>query len=1216
MEKIFTRKLFFPVFLVAFLVSVSHLDAQTICRGEASEQLWQTNVTKWAKNFVQTVHSNKKDFHLFIRYNQEEFLKDKGNFFILAQQGKMDESNAMQYFAQLKKKYVPLYSQFLYVKSNYPTTLSQYTAIHRNNSYTGQALTAGCNVACYNLNCSNGTLDGWNAYYATNQSTTSSRATSALVGGPCGPVTQAAQDPNTGNDYQVKIMTGNGVDPVCGAFIPVVPPSGNYSIRIGDSTASGLGVAEATNSFVVPATNPLLTIQYAVVLENPPSHLGWTQPWFEMKVVDSLGNPISACGQYSVVSTSNLPGFKAYYWPAGGDTAFCKSWTTVYVPLRAYIGHCVTAIFEASDCAYGAHFGYAYINCSCTSPGIIASSPSFCGQNIITLTAPPGAASYLWTGPCITGSNSQQTCSITCPGTYQVIVTSTAGPTCDDTLSITIGASAGPPPVPDFTSDTVCAGTPTQFTNFSNPLNGPGVKFYWDFYNNNHFEDSTHTNPLWTFPQGGVYLVHLHEVNNGCGMDTTIRVIVDSTHVPIMSAFGSCTGSPAYFSNLSGSGHYIWNFGDPNCPPSQDTSSLTWTTHTYTQPGTYTVTLSDSNTHCPASATQIITISSSPTETISFSANCGSPIVTFHADDSTNIFEFYWMFQGANGSPTFGSWFSVSSATASFTFPSANSSYQVVLTAYSSPNFCPGTDTLRFTLGYDTARFSIRPSQACLGRPVIFKDSSSGFPSKWRWDFGDPASAPDDSSSLKNPTHQFSGPGTYTVKLVVTSASGCSDSTTQNVTLNPVAVANFTGDSVCFGDSTDFIDMSTIIGGNISGWSWNFGDPPSGPNNTSTLQNPAHKYSAPGTYTVSLTAQTLAGCDSTITKTVLVYAAPVPKFTATKTCIGATTQFTDQSTVSSGTITTWAWNFGDGGTDNTQNPAHTYITTGWFNVKLVVTSSNGCVDSVTEKIMVNPIPVVSFTADTLSGCSPLCVNFTDHSTISSGNDVKWQWNLGAPADSSSAQNPHFCYTSAGVYNVQLTVTSDSGCTITQTVNSMITVYGHPTASITANPMVVDLFSPVVTYTAGNSADSIIKYLWLFSGDSTATGKIATHTYTDTGIFCTELEVFDKHGCGDSTNICVEVSALYTFYIPSAFTPANINGLNEIFRAYGTYVNQYDMYIFDRWGQMLFHSNNMNIGWNGTVNNVICQEDTYVYQFNIVDSYGKRHSYIGRVSLLK
>jgi gliding motility-associated-like protein len=126
-----------------------------------------------------------------------------------------------------------------------------------------------------------------------------------------------------------------------------------------------------------------------------------------------------------------------------------------------------------------------------------------------------------------------------------------------------------------------------------------------------------------------------------------------------------------------------------------------------------------------------------------------------------------------------------------------------------------------------------------------------------------------------------------------------------------------------------------------------------------------------------------------------------------------------------------------------------------------------------------------------------------------------------------------------------------------------------------------------------------------------------HTYIDTGAFCPQLVVVNDKGCIDTTTQCLEVEPLFSLYIPNAFSP-NGDGLNDIFVPKGDYLKNFEMYIFDRWGQELFHSTDISNGWNGTVKggNIICQEDSYVYKITVTDWHNKVHSYIGEFMLLK
>ncbi|HTB05993.1 MAG TPA: gliding motility-associated C-terminal domain-containing protein, partial [Bacteroidia bacterium] len=119
-------------------------------------------------------------------------------------------------------------------------------------------------------------------------------------------------------------------------------------------------------------------------------------------------------------------------------------------------------------------------------------------------------------------------------------------------------------------------------------------------------------------------------------------------------------------------------------------------------------------------------------------------------------------------------------------------------------------------------------------------------------------------------------------------------------------------------------------------------------------------------------------------------------------------------------------------------------------------------------------------------------------------------------------------------------------------------------------------------------------------------------------YCPHLTVTNKYGCVDSITQCIVIEPFFTLYIPNAFSP-NGDGVNDIFTAKGTYVCEFQMYIFDRWGMQLFYTEDMNRGWDGTVNGGqnVEQEDTYVYLIYAVDCIEhKKHSYIGKVSIVK
>ncbi|MBS1646917.1 MAG: gliding motility-associated C-terminal domain-containing protein, partial [Bacteroidetes bacterium] len=222
---------------------------------------------------------------------------------------------------------------------------------------------------------------------------------------------------------------------------------------------------------------------------------------------------------------------------------------------------------------------------------------------------------------------------------------------------------------------------------------------------------------------------------------------------------------------------------------------------------------------------------------------------------------------------------------------------------------------------------------------------------------------------------------------------------------------------------------------------------------------------------------------------------------------------------------------------------------------------------------------------------------------------------------STATNPNICYNKAGVYPISLTVTTSKGCVSDTTIPNMITAYNHPKANFYYSPTdSITVLNPIVQFTDASYApgSSIASVLWTTFGDgsdSTSTLPIVSHTYGDTGTYCPVLVVTNAFGCKDSTSKCLVVKPYFTLYIPNAFTP-NGDNHDEIFNVVGDYISAFDMTIFDRWGNQIFHTTNVNAGWNGMKGNTPLQTDVYVYIINAVDMTSKPYTYKGTVTLLR
>jgi len=249
------------------------------------------------------------------------------------------------------------------------------------------------------------------------------------------------------------------------------------------------------------------------------------------------------------------------------------------------------------------------------------------------------------------------------------------------------------------------------------------------------------------------------------------------------------------------------------------------------------------------------------------------------------------------------------------------------------------------------ANFITEETTITAGMPIEFADKSTNTPTGWSWNFGDGGT-----SLLKNPSHIYSTPGTYTVTLTVTNSFGSDSETKPNyITVNQAGikpVADFTAASttIAAGGTVTFTDQSTNT---PTGWSWNFGD-----GGTSTLQNPSHVYNTAGSYTVSLMATNSFGSTTAVKNDYITVnqagSAPVADFSGIPTTItaGGSVAFSDLST---NTPTGWSWDFGDGGTSSSQNPTHVYTTPGSYTVTLIATNNFGSATAVkNDYITVNP----------------------------------------------------------------------------------------------------------------------------------------------------------------------------------------------------------------------------------------------------------------------
>jgi gliding motility-associated-like protein len=477
---------------------------------------------------------------------------------------------------------------------------------------------------------------------------------------------------------------------------------------------------------------------------------------------------------------------------------------------------------------------------------------------------------------------------------------------------------------------------------------------------------------------------------------------------------------------------------------------------------------------------------------------------------------------------------------ASYTITAAGTYPIQVLAQNPTSDGCSGEQQIDYDLQiFDppAANFSFT-SNGCLTDSVRFlgaANTAGRSVINHSWSFGDGATA-----SIQNPTHLYSSANSYTVKYSVITDVGClSDTAQQTLAISTPPIAKFAVSTpLCEDEFLTFTDQSTASAGPaIVKWTWNFGDgtPQIVAANGNTQ---SHMFTSFGSYTASLLVETSSGCKSLLSsQQISITPKPFANFSFNGACLpNGTTQFTDQSSVAVGSISQWSWNFGDGNTSTQQNPVHNYSSTGPFNVKLTVTSNNGCSDDsmkIMDKVYAQPLAAFSAPAEVCNGST---INFTDQSTAPNSTLKQWLWDFG-DGTTSTQQNPTKIYATPNTYSVKLTVTSAVGCSSAIATKNIV-VNTLPTANF--NLSATNCINQNITFTDASAANAgnIIKWTWNF-GDGNNSVVVSnnpfTHVYSVTGTYNATLQVETDKGC---------VSTIFTKQIIISPLPVANFGLPE------------------------------------------------------------------------
>ncbi|MBM3429363.1 MAG: T9SS type B sorting domain-containing protein [Bacteroidetes bacterium] len=508
--------------------------------------------------------------------------------------------------------------------------------------------------------------------------------------------------------------------------------------------------------------------------------------------------------------------------------------------------------------------------------------------------------------------------------------------------------------------------------------------------------------------------------------------------------------------------------------------------------------------------------------------------------------------------------------------PSATSNYSLTYTL----NGCSTTANSTVTVN-PTPTVSVNSSTVCSGQSATFLATVTPAGGTLLW-----GNSQSTSSITVSPT-------TTTNYNVLYTLNGCNATGSGTVTVNAVSTVSVSSATVCSGQSATLTATPSAVGGT---YAWT--------NNPSTTNTISVSPTSTTTYSVTYT---LNGCTSpSASGTVTVNQLPTVSVNNAAICTGEIATLTASPSTAGGT---YVWS-------PTGETTTAIIVTPTATSSYSVTYTlNGCTSqSATGTVTVNPIPTVSFSSDQLTGCAPLTVNFAS----TGGNPSNCSWSLGN-GQTISGCTTAYTFTQGGCYDITLT-TTENGCTNTATFQDYICVENPPVASFTTNPTIFTEPSQVVTFS--NNTVGASTYIWEFGEGQSSTEENPVHTYTSTsnGTVIT-LTAISALGCEDTYQVSIQFEDGEIIYIPNTFTPDGDN-FNQIFLPVftsGFDPYNFEMLIFDRWGEIIFETHDAKVGWDGSygINGKDVQKGVYTYKIIYKNPRNdKRKIIVGHVTLLK
>ncbi|MCX6191129.1 MAG: gliding motility-associated C-terminal domain-containing protein, partial [Flavobacteriia bacterium] len=661
--------------------------------------------------------------------------------------------------------------------------------------------------------------------------------------------------------------------------------------------------------------------------------------------------------------------------------------------------------------------------------------------------------------------------------------------------------------------------------------------------------------------QAAVYTVVVTDAN-GCTTTASANILQTLSQVPV--AINNLSGTtiltcanPVINLQATGGVTYTWTGG----------SSVSTAANSFTLPGQYTVNMIDPN-GCPVS--QNITLTQNVVlPPVQITNNSGATVIDCNNATINLSASGGGQYAWNNG---LGSNVNVSIATAG--------TYTVVVTA---ANGCVDSSTVIVTVA-PTPLITILDTAICSGQSVTL--SPTYFP-------GGAGGTIIWSTAQSTPTITVS-PATTTTYNILYNYNGCPATEDVVVTVNQTPVVTVNNTTICLGDNAQLTATPNAPGGS---YLWTQG----GETTSSISTSPASSTNYNVVYT-------LAGCSSApATGAVTVNPIPTVIVNSITICQGDVDSLTATPNIPGGTYL-WA----QGGQTTSTITVNPQINSNYS----VVYTLNGCVSTSAQgTVAVNPLPAAIFIADTLSGCAPLSVQFNADTT---NQLATYQWSSSNGA-SGIGDQANLTFSNTGCYDITLTATMN-GCVNSTTSNGYICVQENPTANFSSS--INDFTQPNESVTFINTSIGASGYIWNFGDGSLGNVTNPIHLYSGTNNgFTVTLIAITSMGCMDSTSMTIGYEETASFYIPNTFTPDG-DKFNQTFKpifSSGIDYQNYTMLIFNRWGEIVFETHDVAIGWDGSygTEGLDAQPGVYTYQITVkIPETDERKIIAGHVNLLR